>query len=301
MPSTSTNCAPVAGANADGDGQSLGRRIRVRRRRTRWSSVRGRTPPGPWSVGREAGAPASNDSSTLSSRRCDVDTYAAIAPNAQTSAATTPNAAAMRQRRLMAFGSGSRRRARCARAAPLPPPPSWCAGSRCTRRASASRSRSRSPRCARRSCSRDRTMPAFTMSSSSTSNSVFVRSSCALAAPRGAALRVEHEVADPDDVVGRPTRLERRSSAAHPRRQLVERERLHDVVVGAGVEPGDPIGHLVARGQHQDRQRHRAGAQSATHGEAVDVRHHDVEHEEIGRSDVHRGQRLLAVVSPRTS
>ena len=38
-----------------------------------------------------------------------------------------------------------------------------------------------------------------------------------------------------------------------PRRQLARRERLHDVVVGADLEPGDAVGLLVARGQHQDR------------------------------------------------
>ncbi len=37
----------------------------------------------------------------------------------------------------------------------------------------------------------------------------------------------------------------------HPGEQLVERERLHEVVVGAGVETGDAVGDLVARGQHQ--------------------------------------------------
>ena len=42
---------------------------------------------------------------------------------------------------------------------------------------------------------------------------------------------------------------------AHPREQLLERERLDQIVVGAGVEAGDPVADAVARGQHQDRQR----------------------------------------------
>jgi D-alanyl-D-alanine carboxypeptidase/D-alanyl-D-alanine-endopeptidase (penicillin-binding protein 4) len=37
------------------------------------------------------------------------------------------------------------------------------------------------------------------------------------------------------------------------RRELFEGERLDEVVVGAGIEPGHPVAHGVARGQHQDR------------------------------------------------
>ena len=50
--------------------------------------------------------------------------------------------------------------------------------------------------------------------------------------------------------------------------QLAEGERLHHVVVSAGVEPSHAIGHLMARGQHQDRER-RSGAQLAAHGQAI--------------------------------
>ena len=40
---------------------------------------------------------------------------------------------------------------------------------------------------------------------------------------------------------------------AHARHQLAQRERLDEVVVGAGVEAGDAVVDRVARGQHQDR------------------------------------------------
>ena len=56
----------------------------------------------------------------------------------------------------------------------------------------------------------------------------------------------------------RTSRGERRADPAqhraHARDQLVERERLGDVVVGAGVQPAQPVGLLAARGQHDDRQ-----------------------------------------------
>jgi hypothetical protein len=40
---------------------------------------------------------------------------------------------------------------------------------------------------------------------------------------------------------------------ADAREQLARRERLHDVVVDARVEPADAVGFLAARGQHDDR------------------------------------------------
>ena len=42
---------------------------------------------------------------------------------------------------------------------------------------------------------------------------------------------------------------------ANAREQLLDRERLGDVVRGAGVEARNLVGHLGARGEHDDRQR----------------------------------------------
>ena len=69
---------------------------------------------------------------------------------------------------------------------------------------------------------------------------------------------------------------------AQAREQLVEREGLHDVVVGAGVEPGHAVGHGVARGQHQHRGAVAHRPHPAADLEAVDVRHHHVEHDRVG-------------------
>ena len=71
-----------------------------------------------------------------------------------------------------------------------------------------------------------------------------------VAAPRLAARGIEREVADAQHLVvaGHARAAQQRAQA---RQQLVERERLHEVVVGAGVEPGDAVAHLVAGGEHE--------------------------------------------------
>ena len=63
--------------------------------------------------------------------------------------------------------------------------------------------------------------------------------------------RVELDVREPEHLAF--LGAEPAKQRAQPGEQLVERERLHDVVVGARVETGDPVGDLVPRGQHQDR------------------------------------------------
>jgi hypothetical protein len=70
-----------------------------------------------------------------------------------------------------------------------------------------------------------------------------------------------------------------------PREQFVERERLGEVVVGAGVEAGDPVRHLGAGGHDQDRGAVGAGPQPLADGEPADVGHHQVEHQHVGRLD----------------
>jgi hypothetical protein len=81
---------------------------------------------------------------------------------------------------------------------------------------------------------------------------------------------------------------------AQPCEQLVERERLDEVVVGAAVEPGDPVRDRVARGQHQHRRPDACGAQPPARLEAVDARQHHVEHDRavVGRAG--HPERVLA-------
>ena len=82
-----------------------------------------------------------------------------------------------------------------------------------------------------------------------------------------------------------------------PRQQLVQRERLRQVVVGAGVEAGHPVGDLVARGEHRapgsGRPRRRRSA--TADAEAVEPGHHHVEDEQVeaaaGRARARRRRR----------
>ena len=73
---------------------------------------------------------------------------------------------------------------------------------------------------------------------------------------------------------------------AHAGVQLVELERLDEVVVGAGVQAGDAVAERVARGEHDHRRRVLARAQRAQHVEAAapllrvgqaEVEQHEVE------------------------
>ncbi len=63
---------------------------------------------------------------------------------------------------------------------------------------------------------------------------------------------------------------------AEPCRELLEGERLDQVVVGTRVEALHPIADRVARGQHEDRQLGAAGPQPARNLGARDVRQPDI-------------------------
>ena len=68
---------------------------------------------------------------------------------------------------------------------------------------------------------------------------------------------------------------QQRAQAGH---QLAQRKRLHEVVVGARVQPGDAVVDLPARGEHQHRRAVAAAAHPPADLQAVDPGHRDVEH-----------------------
>ena len=75
---------------------------------------------------------------------------------------------------------------------------------------------------------------------------------------------------------------------AQPRDDLLEAERLGDVVVAAGGEPGDAVLDGVLRGEEQHRHVRVVAAHPAQHLEPVEVGEHHVEHDGI-RAEVLRG------------
>ena len=105
--------------------------------------------------------------------------------------------------------------------------------------------------------------------------------------------RVELDVREPEHLAF--LRPEPPKQRAQPGQQLVERERLDDVVVGARVEAGDPVGDLVARGQHQDGQRVAGPAKAPAGLEPVQPRHRDVEDDRVDAVAAQSVERLLAV------
>src|SRR3954452_3817402 len=100
-----------------------------------------------------------------------------------------------------------------------------------------------------------------------------------LAAPHPVAGRVQAQVADLED--GGPGRR----GPAHERpdagQQLVERERLDQVVVGPAVQAADPVLDAVAGGEHQRGRPHPLLAQLPADVEADDPRQHEVEEDDV--------------------
>jgi len=81
---------------------------------------------------------------------------------------------------------------------------------------------------------------------------------------------------------------------AHPSDDLLEAERLGDVVVAAEGQPGHLVLDRVARGEEQHGRLAAVGAEAPGDLEAVDVGHHHVEHEQVGPPLAHGGERLEA-------
>jgi hypothetical protein len=75
--------------------------------------------------------------------------------------------------------------------------------------------------------------------------------------------------------------------SAEPCEELVERERLREVVVCAGIEARHAVTDGVSGGQHQHRRPDLLPSELAARLEAVDPGQHDVEHDRV----VLRGER----------
>ncbi len=75
---------------------------------------------------------------------------------------------------------------------------------------------------------------------------------------------------------------------SHAGQQLDERERLHQIVVGAELQSFDAIVHGVARAQDEDRRAGLAIANLLQHRKPVRVGKHQVENDEVVLSAVHQ-------------
>ena len=67
----------------------------------------------------------------------------------------------------------------------------------------------------------------------------------------------------------------------HPGQQFAERKRLCQIVVGAGIEPGNAIVYGRARSQHQHWRGIAAGAQFAAHFKSVRAGQEHIEENQI--------------------
>ena len=97
--------------------------------------------------------------------------------------------------------------------------------------------------------------------------------------PRLARAQVERDPAYLEH--GRLRRLARAQAHAHPREQLLEAERLRNVVVGPALEAGHLHVDLVAGGEHDRRERLSAGAQLSQEVEPIDVGQSEVEQHQL--------------------
>ncbi len=85
----------------------------------------------------------------------------------------------------------------------------------------------------------------------------------------------------------------------HPDHELARRERLHQVVVGAGIEPRDAVDLVVTSGEHQDREVG-VGPHGPAHVEPVErTGQADVEHHEPRRPGPDQVQGPLALIGDR--
>jgi hypothetical protein len=112
-------------------------------------------------------------------------------------------------------------------------------------------------------------------------------------APDSAGRRVESKVADLEHAG--PLQLAPTRERPETGKQLGEGKRLHEVVVGAGVEARDTIVYGVACGEHEHGDPDTVVAQAAAGLEATHPRQHHVEDDRIVGQRVHHPERVLAV------
>ena len=126
----------------------------------------------------------------------------------------------------------------------------------------------RRPRRAPAAAARDTTSPACRARKWSSANSRAV-SSTSRPGTRSPTCRAGSTRRSPTSMTGGRSDGLAADQRAQAREQLAEVERLHQVVVGACVEPADPVLHLVSRREHQHRHPVLVAPQLPADGEPV--------------------------------
>ncbi|CDN45284.1 hypothetical protein BN871_HA_00060 [Paenibacillus sp. P22] len=122
----------------------------------------------------------------------------------------------------------------------------------------------------------------------------------ASAAHRFAGIQVENEIFE-GQPVARLLQLVRLAAQqrAHPREQLLERERLHQIIVRAEIEPLHAVMDIVLGGQHQDRHGAAAFPDAPAYFPAVHLRHHDIKDQQLRIGSEQRLQPFQPVAGRR--
>ena len=128
-----------------------------------------------------------------------------------------------------------------------------------------------------------KTRPGSRANVASSSNSVGVSRTTRPSAVTRRLAEIDLQVAAGDALVGDGRRVGAAQDRAHAGDQLLGAERLDNVVVGAKLEAGDPIGLVTAGGQDHDRHA-RVAADRTDHVESVDARQAEVEDERVRTS-----------------
>ena len=106
--------------------------------------------------------------------------------------------------------------------------------------------------------------------------------------------RIELDIGDFE--ARRPRDRSAAADGAQPGQQNLDRKRLGEIIVGAGIEAVHDVDGSVARGQHQHRGLIPAFAQPARDRHAVHAGQHHVEHDHVERRAARDFEPLPAIV-----
>ncbi len=94
---------------------------------------------------------------------------------------------------------------------------------------------------------------------------------------------------------GRRAELGSPRARFHPRRKLLDRERLDEIIVAAGRQPVDAILNAGEKGEEQRRRRHALPTQTRDDRHAVEFGNHAVEDHDVVGSRQAEGEALAAL------